>query len=35
MDGQSAALDETLVAIAPGANVWTVIGVYSVMPDEV
>lgn len=35
MDGQGAALDETLVAVTPGADVWTVIGVYAIVSDEV
>lgn len=35
VNGQSAALDEALVAVTPGANVRTVIGVYTVVPDEV
>lgn len=35
MDRQSAALNETLVAVAPGANVGSVIGVYAIMSDEV
>lgn len=35
VNGQGAALDETLVTIAPGADVRPVIGVYTVVPDEV
>lgn len=35
MNRQCAALDEALVAITPGANVGTVVGVDAVMSDEV
>ncbi|KAL8833722.1 MAG: hypothetical protein Q9170_004121 [Blastenia crenularia] len=35
MDGERAALDEAFVAISPGADVGTVIGVYAIMPDQV
>lgn len=35
MDGQSTALDEAFIAVAPGADVGTVIGMYAEMPDEV
>ena len=35
MDSQGAALDETLVAVSPSADVWTVIGVYAIVSDEV
>lgn len=35
MDGQSTALDEAFVAVAPGADVGTVVGMYAGMPDEV
>lgn len=35
VDCESAALDEAFVAVAPGANVGTVIGMYAKVPDEV
>lgn len=35
MNGQGATLDETFVAITPGANIGTVIGVDAVVSDEV
>ncbi len=35
MNGQGAALDETFVAITPGANIGTVVGVDAVVSDEV
>lgn len=35
VNGQSAALDEALVTVAPGADVGTVIGMYAEVPDEV
>lgn len=35
MDSQGAALNEAFVAVTPGADVRTVIGMYAVVPDEV
>lgn len=35
VNGQGTALDEALVAITPGTDVRTVIGVYAIVPDEV
>ena len=35
MDSESAALNEALVAVAPGTDVRTVVGMYPEMSDEV
>ena len=35
VDGQGAALDETLVAMTPSTDIRTIVGVYAFMSDEV